>query len=179
MKSQLFLFLLLLIFSKSWAQNKYPPFSKLTTYCSTSDDGTVISKTYYVSNYVQGNWLEAFLYCKAFDMDLASFDTLDEVNAVAAIKKAQSNLFTSYTLIGGMSNKMNSNDWFWVSNGNKISYTIPWNWGEPNNYGGKEWCLSIGPTADAMKFNDIACHKLFVDDLSFMCQQVDTTADSC
>jgi hypothetical protein len=137
-----------------------------------------MEKSYHVPRHVRGTWMDSLLYCRAFDMDLVGFDTLNEYNEVRSMKASHSSLFTAWTHVGGMASRFNSFDWFWVHSGEKISYTIPWNAGEPNGGHVKHGCMCVGPTADSLGLNDLPCHKEY-DDFSFICEKIEAFVDEC
>jgi hypothetical protein len=126
------------------------------------------------------SWAEAISYCKAFDMELLSFQSLREIEAVAAMQSKFSSWLPHGSYVSGMTDESKSKDsWYWVHSGEKIPFTIQWLAEEPNDVDGKEKCLSVyfgGSSA----FNDFQCsHNYNVDYLSFICQKIESTGDTC
>lgn len=62
-------------------------------------------------------------------------------------------------------------DWYWVNSGNHINYDIEFKVGEPNNYTGNEWCLSMAYRLGTFAFNDYDCTRNM---FNFICQTKDT-----
>jgi hypothetical protein len=58
-------------------------------------------------------------------MELASFDSFEEVNALRTLKARHSSVFADFTCVGGMANTAKStHDWFWMNSGEKVPFTI-------------------------------------------------------
>lgn len=96
-------------------------------------------------------------------MEIATFETLEEFKAVQNMCK---DLPADFIHIGGMTLTGKSNDdWYWVTNGAKINYTMEWKAGEPNFISNNEYCLSIG--GNNHQFNDITC---ITYEKKFICQ---------
>lgn len=114
-----------------------------------------MSKIYYVPRHFGATWVNARNICMNYGLDIATFKTLDEFNAVRDMCKENSSIMTGFIYIGGMTTSARSiDDWFWVTTGEKINFTMKWKEGEPN-FAGLEYCLSIG-SSDYL-FNDIHC----------------------
>jgi len=99
-------------------------------------------KTYYISKYFESNWAEAKGICKAFDLELATFETLHEAESFFKTQ-AEADPFppyswylpyNNYAHIDGMTTILgSSSDWYWTNSGIKIPYTMSWAFEQPNN----------------------------------------------
>lgn len=78
--------------------------------------------------------------------------------------------FDTYTFVGAISYDGNSKDTFyWMNSGKRINYVLDFEPGEPNNYDGKEFCLSISKHDSRFSFNDIGCTE---STHQFICQKL-------
>lgn len=119
------------------------------------------------------------MICKAFDLELATFETLDEVESFFD-KASRIDYFSSdqnyrYALVDGMTlTPKSSTDWHWTNSGIKIPYDIPWIDGEPNNKDKLESCLSVGRRylREKFGFNDDKCASA---PNAFICQKTSMT----
>jgi hypothetical protein len=76
------------------------------------------------------------MICKAFDMELATFETFDEMMEVGATVLRKNNLFGAWTHVGGMSPDLrNPSTWNWMNSNKRIFYGLPWHPSEPNGAG--------------------------------------------
>ena len=123
-------------------------------------------KKFYYPRFFRIGWLSAQLFCKSYEMELASFENIEEVNKVFDLLNADSHsMTTGYVLVDGITLTPGSHDWYWTQNGRKISFSIPW---EPKNpSGGNEQCL--GMAKNEKNFNDIDCKS---HESTFLCQKV-------
>jgi len=117
------------------------------------------------------------MICNSFDFELASFETLAE--ATSFLNMCINNDFIqSYGLIhihvDGMTLIPNSTtEWYWTNSGKKISFSIPWQPGEPDFYGGDEYCFSFIAfryLSNFLGFNVLNCKGYTAP---FMCQRLD------
>ena len=114
-----------------------------------------MSKIYYVPRHFGATWINARNICINYGLDIATFETLDELNAVREMCKTNLSKMKGYIYIGGMAtNARSTEDWYWVTTGEKINFTMKWIEGEPN-FSGPEFCLSMGRSE--YLFNDIHC----------------------
>jgi hypothetical protein len=119
----------------------------------------------------QLTWLDAFIFCKAFDMQLATFDTKQEEDFVLdMIAQNWMNNMESQSFIGGT--RIGRDNWYWISTGEIVDYKIRWRNGEPNNLESNENCLSIGHYHSTFAVIDIDCHK---STRSFVCERFEKT----
>lgn len=106
--------------------------------------------------------------CKAYGFDIATFDTLEEMDAVRNMCEQNPYMFGYSTHIGGMASVQKSTtDWYWVTNNQKIAYTMPWQNGQPENYLGRGWCLNL-MTDRGFRYSDFDCNS--VRGAKFICQ---------
>lgn len=116
-------------------------------------------KKYYFPRYFKSNWIEAQGICRAYNMELARFETINEVNKVFDLFRANyelSSISTFWMFVDGMTPAPGSNNnWYWTQTGRKVSFSIPWATSNPS--GGHEQCLSIGRHGSnhPWSFNDV------------------------
>ncbi|KAL7019626.1 hypothetical protein ACKWTF_011183 [Chironomus riparius] len=126
--------------------------------CYTDNTNLIVKKFYY-PRYFRSNWIEAQMICKSYDMELARFETVDEVNDVFAfLKNSSDNVFQNgyWIFVGGIASTPGSvTSWYWTQTGVKVSFDIPWATSNPS--GGHEQCLSIGKHGFGypLSFNDV------------------------
>ena len=125
-------------------------------------------KSYYIPRYFRSSWVNSRSICIAYGFDIASFETQQEANAVVNLCKKQPNLLEYFTYIGAIKiSNQQSNGWYWVNSGKKLSFEIP----EENlDFAGREeWCLALGP-ANNFLLNDVHCNGY---EFKFLCQKVE------
>lgn len=130
-----------------------------------------VKKDYFIPRYFEVEWVHTRSICAAYGMEIVSFDSKNEMDSFLELCKQKATLFKTQTHVGGMTLEGKSLDkWYWVNSGNKVSYSLPFGPNEPNNDGGREFCLSIFRTpSNVFAFNDIGCSG---SDLNkFVCQQ--------
>ena len=127
-----------------------------------------------MSKFFKSTWLKARAVCKAFDLELATFETSDEVqhffNKIGLIDYFNSNNYR-YAFVDGISLTPKSpTDWYWTNSGEKVPYNLLWAKGEPNHANTNEICLSIGNgiKTDPLGFNDHGCDAALEH---FICQK--------
>jgi hypothetical protein len=80
-------------------------------------------------------------------------------------------MFDYYTHVGAAATVAKSlTDWYWVEGGAKLNFTLKFQPGMPDNYGGNELCLSLIRTNGVYTFNDIKCYEHYSH--RFVCQTV-------
>ena len=131
-------------------------------------------KSYYVSKFFKANWHRAKAFCKAFDLELATFETSEEaanfLNNQPFIKFIENYDYISVVVDGFGFTPTSSTEWYSTNTGVKIPYNLQWLAGEPNYYGNDEYCLSVakqnknGP----LGFNDYPCNEY---PTRFICQK--------
>lgn len=112
-------------------------------------------KSYFYSTDLTANWLEAHLTCRSYGLNLLSLNSAEEYEHFKCIFIKNAALFEVHTYIGGT--RMNSNDWYWVNNGQPIS-AIRWARGEPNGGRVKDYCTDIIREGNELAINDLPCH---------------------
>jgi hypothetical protein len=146
-------------------------------------------KTYFASTRFRSSWENALLMCANLDMELVTFQSLDEQNSFKA-RFNSTLLGLSYKgfFIGAMTGiSRSTTEWYWTDNNQitankKINYPINWMKSpqQPDNYLGKEFCMNIYMrTANEFVYNDIQCSESFLNyvvdpmtGLYFICQDV-------
>ena len=128
-----------------------------------------------MSKYLRTNWLKAKSICKSFDLELASFETLAEAENFINIAKNHPFVISyggNHMLVDGMTDTPNTKtEWFWTKTGTKVSYSLPWQKGEPNFLNEGEYCLAISAhEPSTLGFNDIPCQLGLI---AFVCQRID------
>ncbi|CAG9809609.1 unnamed protein product [Chironomus riparius] len=149
----------------------FKPFGE---YYGETKNGTRYKKKYYFFEHFKSTWINAKIICKAFNLELATFETKDEADnflkKTAAIKHFQDNN-EAYVLVDGMTFMSElPMHFYWTNSGLKIPYNLTWAEGEPTNGYKDENCLSIGRANknETLGFNDINCNENVAE---FLCQQ--------
>ncbi|KAG5675478.1 hypothetical protein PVAND_005379 [Polypedilum vanderplanki] len=143
---------------------------------NVSKDGIELyKKTFFSPRYFISNWINARIICQNYGLELATFSTLEEFNAVPEMfyEFVNSLITPSNIYVNGMTlTPKSSDDWYWVNPQQKIGWSLPWCSGEPNNFEDKgEWCLSVSRNSDGtLCFNDMPCS---VIESSFLCQKTE------
>ncbi|CAG9807028.1 unnamed protein product [Chironomus riparius] len=150
-------------------------FVRIGRYNGYTDKGSEYQKTYLVSRYAKTTWMNAKTYCKSFDLDLVSFETLTEVYNFIDMAKENSfvkSLGGVHMLVDGMTPTPNTTtEWYWTNTGTKVSFTLPWQEGEPNFLNNGEYCLALSAhEVSTLGFNDFPCD---VGLSPFVCQRAD------
>lgn len=103
------------------------------------------NKTFYASRHFQVDWVIARGICREYGLEIATLETLDEMQTVSKICKKISFHLTEYVHVGGMTLTGNSTfNWYWVITGKRIEYEMQWSDGEPNFYSRRQFCLALG-----------------------------------
>ncbi|CAG9798113.1 unnamed protein product [Chironomus riparius] len=151
-----------------------PFFKVLGTLNGIDKCGTRYQKAYFYPRYISATWIEAKAICQTYGMELASFKTLAEANAVITLVEMNADLKNRDNLwifINGVALAAQSKtEWYWTDSGQKIDFVIPWLINQPDTNGGTEWFLSIGKHNKEQRtaFNDIPGNN-FVG--IFLCQR--------
>ena len=126
-------------------------------------------KTYYATRNVQLSWANAFSFCKANGMNLVELHSEQEVNQFLTM--CSDNSLDYFLHVGGSAEGMTDRlDFYWMTTGERISYSLKYHPAGKNNAGGKERCLSVAKQPNKYTFNDVDCWQHFI--WSFVCQQV-------
>lgn len=89
-----------------------------------SNEGVEYEKSYYISQYLKTNPLNARSACKSYgkNMDLVSFDTREEFMKIRP--KLNSEIGQNPVIVGGFAHKLNNKfDFYWISTSTKIDYS--------------------------------------------------------
>lgn len=119
---------------------------------------------YYIPRQFKAYWFQMPGICKSYGMTPLAIETAAEAKAVLHLLKPYKDLDDVF-FIGGMALKAASlTDWYWINNGQKISFALDWNEGQPdgwttkdNTWLGREKCLSIAWHKGKLGFNDVFC----------------------
>lgn len=126
------------------------------------------NKTFYASRHFQVDWVIARGICREYGLEIATLETLDEMQTVSKICKKLSFHLTEYVHVGGMTLTGNSTfNWYWVITGKRIEYEMQWSDGEPNFYSRRQFCLALG--GKNYLFDDIHCNSGI--QRKFLCQK--------
>ena len=120
---------------------------------------------------MQLTWANVRSVCKSFGLDIGSFDTLEELNALIDMAKKQVPTLSGSYHVGGVTLTPKSpNDWFWVTTGEKIEYQLPWASGQPDTFKGVQYCLRI--IVPGYTFDDFDCDHAS-GSIKFVCQDIE------
>lgn len=105
--------------------------------------------------------------CKAYGMEFAMIDSLNEFNEVySGVQRNPTLVFNLHFFVDGMTlSSKSKTDWYFSVTGKKFPYTMPWTGGQPDNAGNNEKCLSMHPSPRS--FNDLPCNM----EAPFLCQK--------
>jgi hypothetical protein len=118
----------------------------------TENGKLVNQKTYYLSE-LKLTWIEAFLTCRSFGLNLWHFDNRDEWENMGRIFRSHKSLFDSRNFIGAT--RLGKNHWYWSHSGEIINpRDFDWGRGEP---GGTEFCTDMYWQNDKIVLNDYVC----------------------
>lgn len=124
-------------------------------------------KFYFVPRHFQTTWENARSICRSYNMEIATFETLEEMQVVSDLCKDNENIMTPYVHVGGMTTREGTKEsWFWIVTGKRINYNMPWADGEPNNDEDSQFCLALG--TKNFLFDDIDCFGR--SESKFICQ---------
>lgn len=124
-------------------------------------------KTYYMVPYIHLDWVDALMYCRSFEMHLASFNTQEDQMEFQKIYLQHSNLFeaTDCASIGaifkdGCGIRHDTKKcWYWMNTGLNIE-TLKWGPDEPNNRFPPENCACIKRHGNDLLLHDFPCNSL-------------------
>ena len=118
--------------------------------------GDDIVKTYFSSRDLRLHWIEAFMLCRTFDMDLVELPSATESdNFLRLCAQKNSDLNSDFFHIGASYAGLGVNEYYWMTTGNRINYALQWGPNQPDNVNGIENCLSIQKQTGSYKFNDM------------------------
>ncbi|CAO1417933.1 unnamed protein product [Diamesa hyperborea] len=152
-------------------ENVIPKFFKKIGQFEFSDDqGSNQIKTYYISRQLKMNWANSFMFCRSFDMDLVELTTEEEADKFLKLFADHAITLETWYHIGGSYMGAAKNDFYWMTTAEQISYPLKFYPGQPDNYGGKEKCLSIAKHPGSFKFNDVDCYDTWI--WNFVCEKI-------
>ena len=109
-------------------------------------------KSYYSSRDLIVHWIDAYVTCRTFNMDLVELPTEAEANYFLRLC-AQQELSGDYHHIGGSYVGLGFNEFYWMTTGQRINYSMKYAQGQPDNVGGFEKYLSIQNQPGSYLFN--------------------------
>ena len=134
-------------------------------------------KSYYSSRDLKLHWIEAFALCRTFNMDLVELPTEAEADYFLKLcAQKSSDLNGKYFHIGASYAGLGLNEYYWMTTGQRINYTLQWAPNQPDNRNGIEYCLSVKSQPGNFMFNDINMDTT-TDKWKFICQRI-TNANS-
>jgi hypothetical protein len=94
-------------------------------------------------------------------MEFARFESFAEFQYVSHKLREKESIIFKYLLVDGMTTSIKSKtEWFYTVNGQKISFDIPWEKGEPNDLNNGEYCMMLAESGESYlpyRFGDISC----------------------
>ena len=113
-------------------------------------------KSYYSSRSLKLHWIEAFMLCRTFDIDLVELPTEAEADYFLRLcAQKESDLNSDILHIGGSYAGLGVNEYYWMKTGKLNNYTMKWAPNQPDNRNEIENCLSVDRHTGSFKFNDI------------------------
>ncbi|CAG9805251.1 unnamed protein product [Chironomus riparius] len=154
-------------------------FVKVGTYRGYTNEGKEYQKSYFFPKYFRNGMAEAKAICKAYNLELATFETITETLMV--LNMCENNEYIKsiadpknfWIVIDAMTTTPKSaTEWFWTNSGRKISFTVPWAPNQPDFFENHEYCLAIGKDQSTpnYRFNDMPCLNI---NRPFLCQNFD------
>lgn len=124
--------------------------------------GRKYNKELYIPRFFKAYWHQAKSICEAYNLEIASFETEKEAkHAIEALQGKVSEINEHFYVGGVTASMQGSNAWYWLNSGNKISYNLPWNAGQPDQEAkeglGKQKCLALSLHEGKLGFNDVFC----------------------
>jgi len=112
-----------------------------------------------VSTHFEATWLEARSICNDYGLRFVTLETEEEADFFLKLCAQNYDLFESnYNHIGGIQSiRGNASSYHWVETGYESTFDFKWAPGEPNNGGGKQWCLAVKKERVQFLFDDMFC----------------------
>lgn len=127
----------------------------------------VSRKTYYLTSVFTTTWIEAFNFCAASTMSLATFETQDQIDKFLPMMEANAAQFTQCQglIIGAISNVIppTKTSFVWAETGKPVTQTLAWGAGQPTS---TRHCLEILLTSGKASVVSVDCAALVC---SFAC----------
>jgi len=130
-----------------------------------TDNGVEYQKSFFFQRYSTAPWAESKAICKAFDLELVSFETLAESRAFLSMVENYSGfrkLDSVWLWIDGIALTGKSpTDWYWTKSGKKISFPMDWYINSPGSI--DQFCMCIGRATitTTSGFNDCYCYNAY------------------
>lgn len=103
-------------------------------------------------------------------MTLVTLDSADEGTAFIEMVKARSAIFAPGLHIGAVTPiLLSKTEYFWITSGKKVDFTLNWAPGHPDNSGSRENCLLLVATSSSAFFYDNECTRISPS-YDFICQ---------
>ena len=118
-------------------------------------------------------WIDAYVLCRTFSMDLVELPTEAEANYLLSLL-TQQDLKDAFH-IGGTYVGLGLNEFYWMTTGQRINYTMKYAPGQPDNSHGIEKYLSIIEQPGSYMFNDIDNG---INKWKFICQRITNACSS-
>ncbi|XP_017768246.1 PREDICTED: C-type lectin 37Db-like [Nicrophorus vespilloides] len=126
---------------------------------------------YYFETFYKATWFKAFMSCSKMGMQLLSIDSDEEFDKIHEFLKdkieykPELSIWTS----GAMKRIGQFN---WINTGYPVRLS-KWHPGEPNNYGGREYCLKIWINDNRFLLDDDRCDR----EMHFICESRKSSSD--
>ncbi|CAO1327728.1 unnamed protein product [Diamesa tonsa] len=134
----------------------------------------ILSSFVFIYSCLKLYWIEAFMLCRTFNMDLVELPTEAEANYFLTLC-AQQDLKEDFFHIGGTYVGVGLNEFYWMTTGQRINYTMKFIPGQPDNHKGVESYLAVNNKPGSFMLNDI-------DNGStkgtFICQRITKASDN-
>ena len=116
--------------------------------------------------------MQAFVTCRSFDMDLVELPTKAEHDHFLAMCQEQAHQFvgTSYS-VGASYVGAGLNDFYWMTTGERVDYSLKWAPTEPNNINGNDKYLNVRKYPGKFLFNDVNLSYIH----NYICQNLSIT----
>lgn len=134
-------------------------------------------KIYYVPRAFRADFVSIRSVCQSYGMEFLSLDTEEEAHFFMDMCQQNYNELGTQMFVGAMTTVGKSlTNWYWVSSGNKVMYSLPFNVNEPNFNHNNEWCLATAKNSlGGIAFNDLPCSGYHE---RFFCQKLENLTES-
>lgn len=150
-------------------------FIKIGNFSGTDSCELDYFKEYYIPRHFKAHWYQVRNICEAHGFKSLSLEIREESDALLGFLEPYKYKTPTCFYIGGMTLSLrNKEDWYWISYGNKITFDLTWNNGQPDGWSqpmlDRERCLAISrdDAAGTIGFNDVFCNKYRAE--KFVCQ---------
>lgn len=118
--------------------------------------------------------MDAYVLCRTFSMDLVELPTEAEADYFLSLC-AQQELQGQFFHVGGSYVGLGLNEFYWMTTGQRINYTMKYAPGQPDNRNGVERYLSIYEQPNSYMFNDMDSGDT---KWKFICQRITNACNS-